>query len=432
MSTEIYDYSSHSNWQRRGIQPSDKEVRAQFPTLFFAAVRRRDSAKVRSLAKLAGNEKWEEAARPLCDLLLPPSPKWATPRFSPRGWPEARSAAVWALQEIGHPMAHRALVHTLACDPDFVVRAAANAAVQNLGCKAVPSMVQAVRAPIDWRLEGMRATLTGLGDQADLPNADRRAAGMVLMDVLYENFPDAPRRWTRHARRVGRIVGIVTMVMLVLGSQNNGWPLIPAILMAIMPGLFMGIIAHGAVAFLCAAAYSRAERGPLYAIAAQSIVRLNDKRAIPGMLQLAFDAPLRGNGRHARAALLSLLPQINEEDSDLFSTIDCDNINRAIAQQVDPELTLALLHTLAAVGNGSSIPRLRRLIKRTRSEAIRSSAAQTLEILEAREARVMLAQTLLRGTQAPHANPTEMLRSVVSQASEQPEQLLRPVQGEQT
>ena len=114
----------------------------------------------------------------------------------------------------------------------------------------------------------------------------------------------------------------------------------------------------------------------------------------------------------------------------LFSANDYEYINRAIAQQADPELTLALLHTLATVGNGSSIPALRRLIKRKRSDEIRSAAVQTLEVLEAREARVKPAQNLLRGTHAPHAHPTQMLRAVILQASEKPEQLLRPVQGD--
>ena len=95
---------------------------------------------------------------------------------------------MWALQEIGQPEAHRALVETLACDPDFMVRAAANSAIQRLGASAVPSMVEAVRSRMDWDLDGMRALLTALGDQSELPDAARRDAGMALMDVLYENF----------------------------------------------------------------------------------------------------------------------------------------------------------------------------------------------------------------------------------------------------
>ena len=414
----------------RGIQPSEEEVRAQFAALFYAAVRRRDASKVRTLAKLAGAERWPEATRPLCDLLHPPSPKWRTSRHSKHGWPEARAAAIRALQQIDHPTTPRALVRALACDPDFVVRAAANAAVQSLGSSAIPSMVETVREQIDWDLDGMRALLTGFGDHADLPDSARRAAGIALMDVLYENFPQAPRRWTRPARRVGRLVAIFTMFMVILGLQNDGWTLFPAILMSMIPGQLAGFAAKRAASLVCSAAYSRVERGQLYAIAAQSIVRLNDKRAIPGMLQLAFDAPLRSTGRHACAVLLSLLPQVTERDTGLFSGIDIENVNRAVGQQLEPELILALLHTLDAVGNGSSIRRVHRIAKRSRFEAVRAAAVRTLEVLEAREARARLAQSLLRGALPPHAPAEEMLRAAIPRAPEQPDELLRPAQGE--
>src|SRR5207244_3007113 len=119
---------------------------------------------------------------------------------------------------------------------------------------------------------------------ADMPDTERRAAGMALMDVLYENFPESPRRWTRHARRAGRLVSLVTIFMVTLAFQNDGWPLIPAILISLIPGQLAGFAARIATSFFFTAGYSRAERPQLYAIAAQSIVRLNDKRAIPGML----------------------------------------------------------------------------------------------------------------------------------------------------
>ncbi len=414
----------------QGIRPSDEEFRAQFPALFYSALRRRNASKVRSLAKRAGEGGWHEAARPLCDFLQPPSPKSKTPRRSRGGWPEARAAAVRALRQIGHPLAPQVLVHVLACDPDFVVRAAANAAVQRLGSSAVPVIVETIRRQIDWDLDGMRALLTGLGDHGDLSDADRRAAGMVLMDVLYENFPETPRRWSRHAPRVGRLGAIVATAAMILGLQSYGCDLITAVLVSLIPGQIAGLVARIAVKGTCEAAYSGTERGQLHAIATQSILRLNDKRAIPGMLQLAFDTLHRTAGRHARVVLLKLLPQVTERDNTLFSTIDMDNINVALSQQVDPELMLALLNTLQAVGTGASISRVKRLAKKSRFEEVRAIAAQTLEVLEARDARARLAQILLRGAPAPRGPAGEMLRAAALSASDQPEQLLRPTKGD--
>ena len=149
-------------------------------------------------------------------------------------------------------------------------------------------------------------------------------------------FTDAPRRWTRPARKIGRLVTILTMIMATIAFQNDGWSLLPAVLVSLIPGQLAGLAVRIGASLIFNSAYSHWERTQLYAIAAQSIVRLNDKRAIPGLLQLAFDAPLRNTGRHARVVLLSLLPQVTEQDAGLFSTVDIENVNGALAQSSGP------------------------------------------------------------------------------------------------
>ena len=416
---------------------SDDDGGTKFPARFYKAIRKRDPRKVRELAKQAGTQKWTEAVRPLSEFLAPTSPRWFAPRSRKRGWSEARAAAVWALEQIGDPLGFRALTRTLACDPDFVVREAALAAVQSLEAAATSSLIEVVHEQVDWELDGMRHVLTALAGPEELSGSDRRAVGMALTDVLYENFPPAPRRWTRPARQIGKATSLLVMLTLAVAVVNSAgwtgglWTLLMALAIAWIPGQIAGLITRLFASVLCTAVQNQAERKELITVAADSLVRLNDKRAIPGMLQLAFDAPLRTAGRQARIVLAALLPQVRPQDAALFSLADFEIMNIALAQPLDPVLTMALLHTIESVGNGTSIRRVQRLTRRGRTEEIRMRAAQVLEVLQAREARLKASQLLLRGANAPSAGADEMLRAAMPHRDDQTEELLRATHGEQ-
>jgi hypothetical protein len=407
------------------------EVRAKFAAKFHAAVRRRSPNKIREMAKQAGTERWIEAARPLADFLVPPSAHWRAPRKGRREWAEARAAAVWALGQIGYPPGIGALAHTLVCDPDFTVRAAAGAAVGLAESSAVPSLVGVLRSRVDWQLDGMCSLLAGLGRIEGLSEPDRRAVGMALIDVLYSGVPTAPLRWTRPAVKLSRVCSLAVMIALTVASQHDGAPLIAALLFAWMAGQAFGFGVRIAGSVILTEVRSRAERQTLHATAAQSIIRLNDKRAIPGMLRLAFDTPVRSAGQQARRVLLSLLPQVTQDDVNRFSPMDIELLNVAVGISAVSELTVAVLHTLEMVGNGSSIRRVQRVVRRARSREVHAAATRALQALEAREARMKMSQSLLRGAAAPPAPGGEMLRAAMPQVHHAPEQLLRPTHGEQ-
>ncbi|HLJ57580.1 MAG TPA: hypothetical protein VKT77_21265, partial [Chthonomonadaceae bacterium] len=375
-----------------GIRPTDEDVRSHFADLLYRAVRKREPARIVYLAGLAADGRWVEAARPLSDFLVPPSKKWASPKTGRRGWTEARVAAVQALEEMDVGTAHHALVYTLACESDCQVRLAANRAIRKLGSAAIGPMAMAIREQINWNVDGMRALLTAFGDRAEPNETERRIAGMALMEVLYENYPLAPRRWTRYARRLGQMVSALSTTLLTAQFMFSDMPLIAAVILAAPLGMLAGFCATAVASIASRAACSRKERAVLNAVAAQSIIRLNDPRSIPGMLQLAFDGPPRAIASNARTVLIELLPHVSETDAGLFGAFDIECMNGAIGKPLQPALAVALLHALSCVGNAASIRRVARFAKRARNADVRDAAVAALEALKLRDARLKQAR----------------------------------------
>jgi hypothetical protein len=411
------------------VVPDD--ARALFSTEFFAAVRKRDAAKVREMAKQAGAEMSPHAARPLIDFLVPPSSSWKTPRHRKRGWPEARAAAVWALGRIGDPAGFQAIARTLVADPDFTVRAAAAAAIEALGSAAIPALACALREKSEWQLDGMRSLVAHLGSAPDVSDVDRKTACAALADVLYDNFPLAPKRWTRSSAKIGRSVASTIMCIGVVWCVREGMSLLTALFVAWLAGAVFGVAVRSISEIVIGMMNSSTERKQLYPIAARSIVQLDDKRAIPWMLQAAFETGLTRSADHARTVLRELLPKVGPDGAGLLSAADIECINGAILKPLDEPLVLGMLCALKALGNGTSMRSVQRLARRGRSPEVRAAAAGAMEAIREREARLRVAQSLLRGASAPAATPGEMLRAASDQPTSQPDELLRATFGEQ-
>jgi len=276
----------------------------------------------------------------------------------------------------------------------------------------------------------MRELLVRLGSAAGLSESARRNVGMALIDVLYENFPIAPRRWMKPAREIGRFVGLLVTIGMTITYLLDGWYWPVALFTSWILGQLAGLGTKMVASFFTAGLQSPTECGQLYPIAAQALVRLNDKRAIPGMLQLAFLTPLSKTWRHARAVLLALLPHLSAADYNLFSASDVEIINGAITQALEPKLTVGLLHALEFVGNASSIRPVMRLTERSKAPEVMQEATRVGGILQTRVDRAKMSKNLLRGSQSPGAEPSEMLRAAVLQQEQRPELLLRPVEEE--
>jgi hypothetical protein len=228
------------------------------------------------------------------------------------------------------------------------------------------------------------------------------------------------------------VTALCVTVATAMISLRMGSPILLSLVLSWIVGQLAGLTVKMAASVVMSTAHGGADRAELGAAAAESIIRLDDKRAIPGLLQLVFDAWMRHAGARARTALKALLPLVTPQDRDLFSHTDIEALNGLIGQPLSPELAVGTLHALECVGNSTSLRRVRRVAKRARTMDVRTAAERAVQALEEREAQIKLSQTLLRGAGAPPAAPRDLLRAATPQAVPPPQELLRATNGEQS
>ncbi len=127
----------------------------------------------------------------------------------------------------------------------------------------------------------------------------------------------------------------------------------------------------------------------------------------------------------ARQSLLSALTAVHSEHYGLLprdATLSlCD-----VLSDEDEELALPTLEALGRAGTGAAVQPVRRLAEDSKSEAIRSSAATVLPILEERLRIETGAARLLRPADSPEVPAEVLLRPASSATGVPEEQLLRP------
>ena len=317
------------------------------------------------------------------------------------------------------------------CDPHFLVRGTAAVAVERAGAAAVPHIIQACRNRSDWHLDGVQALIGCLGSHANNTELGRLEAGRILVDVLCNTSPVVPHRWVRLAHSAARLVTSITLCGAMAQILADGRPLGYALSLAVTLAAAAGLATRSLLSWVLVSFYSRDERPRLYASAAQALVNLRDRRALPAMIHLAFDAPLRPSRRYARGVLRSLLPQVSASDAALFAAADWDAIRQAFAFRLDAELTVALLHVVELAGGVTFARPVQWVAWRHRSGEVRAHAARTLAALETRHQQALLADNLLRAAAAPAATANQMLRAALPATDLQAEQLVRAVRSDE-
>ncbi|HZO86859.1 MAG TPA: HEAT repeat domain-containing protein [Chthonomonadaceae bacterium] len=397
---------------------------------FQEALRRGDPAACRRLAQLAGEARQPGAAvATLCELVKPPRSLRQRFRMHREAWRGARIEAVRALGKIGDRTALPSLARAL-LDFDPLVREAAHAALRSYGTEIVPFLLALLgdkydRSPeeLNWSLEGMKALLALLGA------LKAREATPCLVRVLTGKLPYPPSRWGDGD--VQRAF-YYTMLLIVAGALL-GFSTSPAEL----PALFFWTILASLIAFFTifplfylfislpiGSLQEARERRDLTLVAADALAGIQDKRALPGIVEAAF-----GSGRSVRGSaqwtLLHLLPLLGPED---FGALPPETLHRlTIAlDHSSPRLTLAILLALEFVGTGQAVAPVRRLMNRSLAPEIRLEAARILPILEARQSQEQAASSLLRAAGMPPAAPEHLLRPAHGPSDAAPEQLLLP------
>lgn len=383
-----------------------------------AALRRGDARTCRRLAEQAGALQTVETVAPLCELLAVRSRR--------RAWVWARIAAVNALCRIGRTDALPALTRAL-FDADPLVREAAAFALPCFGAAPIALLIRELRSRTDWPLQSMQLLITTLGDLGN------RRALPALLNVLNEQLPFDPTRWGRQTF-VRPFVGLLALfsgswivtLLAALPSLPGLAECFATLLLLIMyslaPFLFFYMVLVCMVFVPLLHFDSVREREILGKAALEGLVKLKDRRAIPGILE-AIDHARPGTGR-ATQALCSLLPLLRPEDAARFPLQAKRRLARLLENQ-STEVRQEILRALELVGGGESIEAVERVAKQE-TGPIRSEARRLLNLLRDRSRQEQASSSLLRGSSSPGLPMAELLHPVESGTPLPPEELLRP------
>jgi len=165
-----------------------------------------------------------------------------------------------------------------------------------------------------------------------------------------------------------------------------------------------------------------------------TVAQYDDARAVGPLAEalLLNDKALR---RQASAALSRILPTLRPEDAHLLSTRHrmvlamCLIMTRWPLRGSSPELSLAILSAYHAIGDGTEVPAVRRLVEGGRrgpvDPRIREAALAYLAEAQRRSEQQRLKDTLLRPSAPPDAAEV-LLRPARGVGEPDPDLLLRP------
>lgn len=176
-----------------------------------------------------------------------------------------------------------------------------------------------------------------------------------------------------------------------------------------------------------------------YRCAACALTQTKDARVLPALIQ----ATRHEWGRQSEiyAGIFSLLDHVTEEHAGLLN--DAAQLRlwvigiegSALAIRYGDEVALRVIRALAAVGNRTTLARMRRLVlyyEQFPSEhLVITTARELIPMMEARLQRQQAPETLLRATDMPTSLSETLLRAAHATTPEPPQQLLRASSGEE-
>ena len=399
-----------------------------------------NAAETRRLIEAAG-ERRIAASVPYLAALLRQKDRW-NDRLA-RNRPPRRSAklaAVDALQKIGNLAATEALAVGLFDRDERINRRAAQALI-SFGGDAVPPLLRVLESRSEWTMPQMRLLIETLGEIGDL------RSGPGLARVLLGLQPLSSTRWFHRTfllpcQLIMSTVAVVGFTATIASYLSEGSPATLEMLLTALAGWLFGGLFIGLLLFLpfffvfllpAGIAWSNTELAALAKSAADVLIRMEDKRSLPSVIEAAY-AGRRKSQPAARRALRHLLLLLNEEDANLLprATLQMllDSISpmrQALAPQ-SPDLIVAIVLALRYIGPGSAVETAQKLEQRSDAPPVRDACREVLPILRARRELERASSTLLRASALP-ATPEALLLRPASAAPETcPNALLRPVE----
>ena len=163
----------------------------------------------------------------------------------------------------------------------------------------------------------------------------------------------------------------------------------------------------------------------LAAVAGDALYAVRNKNVLPVVIAAAFGPHPVARQQVARKALESLLPLLNEEDTEFFPLTARTYLILAVGYSGE-KLDLALLRAMEYIGNGQAIPPVLRIARYGATEELRLEAARILPILHHRMEQAKASSMLLRASGQPLTQADQLLRASLEAAETPAEELLRP------
>jgi hypothetical protein len=218
--------------------------------------------------------------------------------------------------------------------------------------------------------------------------------------------------------------------------RQLGWKLlfktalfgIPALLLFVLHGRFMGLgnligVLLGSV--IVTVMVSRSQHNAAYLLAKHF-----EDVSIIGPLAEALEYRSRPVREAAAAALIRLLPRVQESDADLLTSEQRSNLHSALMNK-NPELVLAVLNVFEVTGDATAIPNVQKLAAglgvASENRRVLEAAQHTLLVLRQRAEAQRAPQTLLRAASVGTVGSEVLLRPAVGAGDTAGQVLLRPL-----
>ncbi len=349
-------------------------------------------------------------------------------------------AAIEALRKIGDTFAAESLPVALFDRDEVVCRHAARALV-TFGPRAVPPLLHTLERQPEWTVPQMRLLIETLGEIGD------PRSGPSLSRIMLGLNPYSSGRWFRRTFLFPGIftislistIGILASIAMFceIGNPMTLETLLAMIASSLLFGIFGGLLLflplYFTVLLPVGISWSNTELAALASSAADVLIQLDDKRALPSVIEATY-AGRRKAQPAARRALCHLLPLLDANDSELlpraslqFLLDSISPLRQAVAPQ-SSELTAAIVLALRYVGPGSAAETVQKLQQRSDIPALLDACRETLPVLLARRAQERAASTLLRASAQPATPDAQLLRPSAAAPNTPPEQLLRPME----
>ena len=386
------------------------------------ALRTKDAVWCTRMAVQAGSQHDWQAVPLLRELMRPQKGRGTggvrTSRKSQ--WLDARCAAIAALGTIGD----RSVIEDL-CDAilsrSLQVRQAASEALLAFGADAGSALSRKLERPGNWSLNSMKTLIATLG------RLEQPESAVALSRVILGELPRPPLRWKYLP--AGVALAALIGYSILFAQYGGNIILLASIFIALLLTPLLTLLYLVLIRPLLTLWRNR-EMLALAAVAGDALDTVPNKSILPVVIAAAFGPHPLARQQIARKALLSLLPLINEEDTNFFPVTARTYLILAVGSSGE-KLDLALLRAMEFVGNGQALPAVLRLARYGATEDIQREAARILPILHYRMEQAKVSSMLLRASDQPLAQADQLLRASFESAETPALELLRPAEVEQ-